>query len=1448
MVDSRSSGRHVRARNESPLFCTPSADEVPIDLDRLFDDGEEEEDVGSPAMPDVVDDSPVPICHPTYPQSSQPTQKKGPRVLACFPLDLASAGPVYSDTQLLAADLWGCDNMAPTGSSLTSFVDPFNGISATERNHLPRSKTGQPHLETLISPKTTSTSSTTGNPKPSQNLQSVGSFTGYATREDEEESERPPVRPPKKAHPKKSTVYKSAEVIASSSGSDSDLGHSQSPRFPLQRTAPAKLSKQSNASSSHRSLTAGKPNRNPPSEKRSKMAYDRRGNGNGSASKKSGIVSQKRPRSPTAMIANKRRPNTKGGFVVDDSESEVEEQHSQIEDEDDIRLKSVSPKPLPKQPPIGRRNESKPISMMQYSLGLEPGVTPLPTKQVNRSRINALLGKNKGAQNTPKQGLQLTQAGSSNTKPRVSALPDRPLTASTSQHQTSAKTDGIRTDVVEKKNPPEMQRTTKGMEGLSQRSTASGTPGTKPNMNREASPNPEDARRFNVLERQFDFAADLCSITTIPDKPGNATPSGQKSKKPALSQAIAISKGKNMSEKMQVDDYMAAPQFTAHRSAQSEFLDPIHTERNKPIPRAKVARELANGMASSRPSQASPPKSLLQAALDDARHTTTTVTPGQAVDASGKKNPDVRKDPSVLTTSTTQKAEHGPQPRTGDRHIPSSSDTQPPRTPPVRKSEVSPVTQSMSKNQTPSAKMAKPIQPQHQRAGGASIAKTPQSNARSGPTPSSKPTPAQLAQPAQKRKADNISGGPGYAATLSKKPAVAHARPPVRPTNTQAQPKGATALTAADSTPKALARTGAEKPSTSTRPAADAQSSSRLAPSLVSKSAINESCSVTARHDPLKQQNVHAAAPADERTSLGVARQTQISLQQETFSGVTPANSTPQKPRPASDKAAPGQATPLVPQKGPATEALTSSKETRTVGAAPSFDQSVNDRQQAGVDSSQDRHGEGSSGGELAPNTVSANTSKSTFPAATAIFPYKSSAVPISPSGNHEQKDGASIASSLTTLSTVTPEAESSMAYNEYDDTHPATATNSISTKTSDAIKPASSGLSVSAKFSDDDIQSPDLPRPSTKTMNDPAHCNITSLEARKKSKVSQEDEDKATPDAAVTADTTSNAEPSTQTAGVAGGTKASPNLVANSMSFPRDLPKKPKIVLTPPLSPSVASTNPTAATKVEGDTMELSHSPEISSDAQPFFEYSVFQKMWSGEQIEKDVTAAEVTVCSFINIDEANAQAERLFQGSKNPYAQYLLVEWSNKRDEFGCSIFIGTIAPFDYPAKKSHLKIYVQRNCVSRFANQTLQALKGTGFISSTGYALRLFKLISTSDAENSDDSDAEDDEGETRPPIRAFEPHSRSEYYTTREAANRAARSLQIELSHEKNPTDVMTKAFQEKNLTELNAKVLELESSVEGEDGCWKSKFNASGLGGDSLELVVEKVEICGPRNI
>jgi hypothetical protein len=256
------------------------------------------------------------------------------------------------------------------------------------------------------------------------------------------------------------------------------------------------------------------------------------------------------------------------------------------------------------------------------------------------------------------------------------------------------------------------------------------------------------------------------------------------------------------------------------------------------------------------------------------------------------------------------------------------------------------------------------------------------------------------------------------------------------------------------------------------------------------------------------------------------------------------------------------------------------------------------------------------------------------------------------------------------------------------------------------------------------------------------------------------------------------------------------------------------------------------------------STSPTLAPDAEPYFEYSIFQKIWSDSEEESSVTARELASHPCTNIDEANDQAERLFNDALHQYKQHFqvqFIEWTNRLDAHGCNALTGTFAPYNYPSKKSRMKLWVQRDQVSVHAGRREKDLKCTSFVAKTLYVLRLFKLISpTSDSDT-------DDTAQITNPTRVYYPLPCTECYTTLDAANRAARNLQIELSHKSNPSD-LDKLWQIQNLEQLNRKAREL-VEAEAEDGrYWKSEFNGSGLGSATFELLVERVGLCGPRNL
>lgn len=256
---------------------------------------------------------------------------------------------------------------------------------------------------------------------------------------------------------------------------------------------------------------------------------------------------------------------------------------------------------------------------------------------------------------------------------------------------------------------------------------------------------------------------------------------------------------------------------------------------------------------------------------------------------------------------------------------------------------------------------------------------------------------------------------------------------------------------------------------------------------------------------------------------------------------------------------------------------------------------------------------------------------------------------------------------------------------------------------------------------------------------------------------------------------------------------------------------------------------------------IDLSASAALPKNAEPFFEYSIHQKIWSGAGDATPDASSELS-SSCTNVDEANAQAKRIYDHLHEQYQQYMSVhfsESSSKRDENGCDQLVGTFAPVDHPGKKSFLQVWVRRALVSTYAGQTPKDVKYTSFVSKTVYVLRLFKLMCVPTESERDETVADY--------VRVHHPHSRTECYTTLGGANRAAKNLQVELSHKSNPSHMDT-VWQSKDLAELNQKVMDLEAAGDGEAKYWKSNFNASGLGSDRYELLVEMVTLCGPRNL
>lgn len=288
---------------------------------------------------------------------------------------------------------------------------------------------------------------------------------------------------------------------------------------------------------------------------------------------------------------------------------------------------------------------------------------------------------------------------------------------------------------------------------------------------------------------------------------------------------------------------------------------------------------------------------------------------------------------------------------------------------------------------------------------------------------------------------------------------------------------------------------------------------------------------------------------------------------------------------------------------------------------------------------------------------------------------------------------------------------------------------------------------------------------------------------------------------------------------------------------------------VSPSLEPE-ASLSTATELLTEEQTLPIVMIPprSLPIDAEPYFEYSIHKKIWSNTQIEDSVDATEIGKHQYTNVENANIQVERLFSAAREEYVQHFQVqfdEWSTKRDHDDCKVMLGKFASIMYPGRKSWMKIWAQRDRVSELAGSVPSEMKHTTFVAKTAYILRLFKLVSPTN----EDGEANDQ----ATPLRVYHPTDAAECYTTLDAAHRAAKQLQIELSHEKRP-DVITdkwratEKWQAGQIEELNTFLRQLSKVQRGQGGYWESEFNGVGLGSNKFQLLVEEVKLCGPRNL
>ncbi|XPT03436.1 hypothetical protein M3J09_012529 [Ascochyta lentis] len=352
----------------------------------------------------------------------------------------------------------------------------------------------------------------------------------------------------------------------------------------------------------------------------------------------------------------------------------------------------------------------------------------------------------------------------------------------------------------------------------------------------------------------------------------------------------------------------------------------------------------------------------------------------------------------------------------------------------------------------------------------------------------------------------------------------------------------------------------------------------------------------------------------------------------------------------------------------------------------------------------------------------------------------------------------------------------------------------------------------------------------------------------------------------------------------IASATLLSPR-PATSSSSPQALPD-PNASSNPQLTPVVSAvpTHPTRSHASTSTAVITLPSPTISSTAEPYFEYSIHQTLSSPGS---DNTTTEISAHPFLSAEAANARTARLMHNAQHQY-KYLNMQCNSTATtltEHGLLACECTFTNMLDPSATLSLKIWVSRNVVGVHGSPSPSHLQHPPLLSRNIYALRLWRLIETksntdTDSESNSDSDSNttNETPNNNQRLRTHHPLPpiTTDLHTTLPSANRAAKRVQIALSHEETATQPLQKKWQAQNQRALNQKLEDLEREIsDGEQerlgvdrqdeerdnppslfefeagrrrGCWRSVFHGAGLGADTFELLVVRVGVSGPRNL
>ncbi len=314
----------------------------------------------------------------------------------------------------------------------------------------------------------------------------------------------------------------------------------------------------------------------------------------------------------------------------------------------------------------------------------------------------------------------------------------------------------------------------------------------------------------------------------------------------------------------------------------------------------------------------------------------------------------------------------------------------------------------------------------------------------------------------------------------------------------------------------------------------------------------------------------------------------------------------------------------------------------------------------------------------------------------------------------------------------------------------------------------------------------------------------------------------------------------------------------SSSIAVPKESTTLPRP--KPDLPAEASSQSKTANESVPEKEPGVIYLPPVSplpEGAEPYFEYSLYQQLYipfSPPYLSASTApTTDILKHRFHSAGAANAEAERVFTHTRDQYTQFFSMhfsQWKSTRTPHGCLVFSGKFSPHDDRHKEIHITVGVRRDWVSEYGAAAMMTVTPLGqqaqarqpwtppspLFQTEVYIVRLNRLLHMNANHTGTGYNIE----------RVSQPLPCNEIYTTLDDANWAARNLTVKLGRIEKPKCPETVQDQKEMVRRLNDQAIELQRT----GGCWREQF--LGRCGeeeywDDVEVVVEKVTVCGPRN-